>query len=98
MSKGTIPVEGKPTFSKCGRRSPRGGGVLLRRLADPEVIEFSAGRIEHDDAQSCYRVRLVVLSCQVVDSAGGWPADGGVVAVMVVAMEPACKCSGSAGF
>jgi uncharacterized membrane protein YdfJ with MMPL/SSD domain len=29
--------------------------VLLRRLADPGVIKFTAGRIEHDDAQSCYR-------------------------------------------
>jgi len=29
---------------------------------------------------------LVVRPCQVVDSAGGWSADSGVVAVMVVAV------------
>ena len=32
------------------------------------------------------RAALVVRPCQVVDSAGGWSADSGVVAVMVVAV------------
>jgi hypothetical protein len=35
----------------------------------------------------CVRmIALVVLPCQVVDSAGGWSTDGGVVSVMVVAV------------
>jgi hypothetical protein len=42
-------------------------------------------------------VALVVVSGQVVDAAGGWSADGGVVSVMVVAVEEAVKTSGSTG-
>lgn len=38
---------------------------------------------------------LGVLSGQVVDEADGWAADGGVVSVMVVGVEPAVKTSGS---
>jgi len=41
---------------------------------------------------------LAVVPCQVGDSAGGWASDGGVVSVMVVAVEPAVKGSGAAGF
>ena len=41
---------------------------------------------------------LVVVSCQVGDSAGGWAADGGVVSVMVVAVEEAVKSASATGF
>ena len=37
------------------------------------------------------------MSGEVGDAAGGWDADGGVVAVMVVAVEPAIRGSGAAG-
>jgi hypothetical protein len=40
---------------------------------------------------------LVVPSREVGDSGDGWTADGGVVAVMVVAVEPAVKGAGAAG-
>jgi hypothetical protein len=40
-------------------------------------------------------IRLGVVPGEVGDSACGWSADGGVVAVMVVAMEPAVKCAGA---
>ena len=41
---------------------------------------------------------LGVVSCQVGDSAGGWAADGGVVSVMVVAVEEAVKSASATGF
>ena len=41
---------------------------------------------------------LAVVPCQVGDAVGGWSADGGVVSVMVVAVEPAVKGSSSGGF
>jgi pimeloyl-ACP methyl ester carboxylesterase len=41
--------------------------------------------------------RPVVVDREVGDAAGGWAADGGVVAVMVVAVEPAIKGSGPVG-
>lgn len=43
------------------------------------------------------RCRLGVVARLVVDAAGGWAADGGVVPVMVVAVEPGVKGAGSAG-
>jgi pimeloyl-ACP methyl ester carboxylesterase len=41
------------------------------------------------------RPPLGVVSCEVGDAAGGWSADGGVVAVMVVEVQPAVKCPGA---
>jgi hypothetical protein len=41
---------------------------------------------------------LAVVPGQVGDAAGGWSADGGVVAVMVVGVEPGVKGSGSGCF
>ena len=38
---------------------------------------------------------LDVVAADVVDAGGGWCADGGVVAVMVVVVEPAVKASAS---
>lgn len=41
---------------------------------------------------------LDVLSGLVGYSADGWAGDGGVVAVMVVGVEPVGKCGGAFGF
>jgi len=43
------------------------------------------------------RRRLAVVAGLVVDAAGGWAVDRGVVSVMVVAMEPRVKRVGSFG-
>ena len=50
------------------------------------------------DASGARPARLAVLSCLVVDAGDGWAADGGVVSVMVVAVEEAVKASGAAAF
>jgi class 3 adenylate cyclase len=42
-------------------------------------------------------IGLAVVAGEVGDSAGGWPADGGVVAVIVVAVEPGVQGAGAAG-
>jgi hypothetical protein len=39
-----------------------------------------------------------VLPVEVVDAGDGWAADGGVVSVMVVEVQPAVKCSDAGGF
>ena len=43
-------------------------------------------------------LELDVVPCQVGDSAGGWSTDGGVVTVMVVAVQEAVKGSAAADF
>ena len=54
------------------------------------IIDLTTGRIVGAEA-------LAVVPGEVGDSAGGWPADGGVVAVMVVEVEPAVKGSRALG-
>ena len=64
------------------------GGVIvvLRRPTGPRAVDHPKG------------ADLGVVPCQVGDAAGGWPSDCGVVAVMVVAVKEAVKCSSARRF
>ncbi len=58
--------------------------AVIARECDCEVIEAV-------DRLTARAAELGIVPNEVGDSAGGWAADGGVVSVMVVAMEPAVK-------
>ena len=51
-----------------------------------------------DDRPACMDPGLVVVPDQVADTADGWAADGGVVAVMVVDVQPLGQGRSSLGF
>jgi hypothetical protein len=57
-------------------------------LAEPSLLNREGGP----------RAGLDVLPSQVVDTADGRAADGGVVAVMVVHVQPFVECAGSSCF
>ena len=68
-------------------------------MAGATVFFFAITRyiFEHYGGLTVAVRNTYVASCQVGDAAGGWAADGGVVPMMVVAVEPTVKGPGSAG-
>ena len=98
---------GSPVL-RCERVTSHAGGaagaaVRARLPGPPHGVRGrpADGRAQHRAHRAAPRGgdgALAVVPCQVGDSAGGWAADGGVVSVMVVAVEEAVKGAGSAGF
>ena len=62
------------------------------------AVPLFAPRLRYDLPVDDEASELGVVPCQVGDSAGGWSSDGGVVSVMVVAVEEPVKGACPAGF
>lgn len=85
-----------------GRRETARAGVAP--YADPPIDEpagrrcgqLDQGRPPSSSAETAVRP-LGVLSNLVGYAADGWAADGGVVSVMVVGVDPVGKCVGAVG-
>ena len=80
-----------PTTNRVGRGSSPHGRTWLAPIQTSETSSSTDAFRRPDQ----HLRELAVVPGEVADAADGWAADGGVVAVMVVAVEPAVKAAGS---